>query len=166
MSIPLLVQHLEKAGWQDFGPGTLFKTAFDTIGKARVAKNNWFILIKSIPMMGKAEIEQWTAAYQQFSKRALSRMFSRGTYFVLILLVETLGEDGVAWLAQGNSPEFLEGNQTITNGGGFTLLLLTDRKKIFMPKNVKLWNALRATAFVNQTYRALVHYKNELHGKQ
>jgi hypothetical protein len=162
MSIPLLVSELEKTGWQDFAPGTLFETEFDTIGKARLAKNNWFALIKAVPVLGIKEIEMWHTAYQAFAKKSLSRMFARGKYFVLILLVDTLGADAVAWLSQGNSPDFLQIEGTITNGGGFTMLLLKDRKKIFMPKNLKVWNALQATKFIRGTYRALVNYKNSL----
>ena len=49
MSISLLVSNLKKVGWKDFTPGNFLKVDFDTIGKAKIAKNNWFVLIKSVP---------------------------------------------------------------------------------------------------------------------
>ena len=53
-------------------------------------------------------------------------------------------------------------SNTITNGGGYTLMLVKDRKRILMPKTVKLWDLLRAIEFTNRTNQALDAYKNSL----
>ena len=85
MSSDILVGNLEQVGWKDFAPGTFLKVDFDNIGKARIAKNNWFVLLKSIPVLDVAEIETWNKTYKDFSKRAQSGLFSSGKYFILIL---------------------------------------------------------------------------------
>lgn len=164
MSISLLVSNLKKVGWKDFTPGNFLKVDFDTIGKAKIAKNNWFVLIKSVPILDMAEIENWNNTYKNFSKQAQSGLFSSGKYFILILLVDAIDADALAWLSQENKLDFLEITQTITNGGDYTLMLVKDRKQIFMPKTVKLWNLLRATEFTNRTNQALGCYKNSLAG--
>ena len=162
MSINVLVSNLKKVGWKDFSPGEFIKVEFDTIGKTKIAKNNWFVLLKSVPVLDMAEIETWNNVYKNFSKKALSGLFSSGKYFVLILLVDTIGADALAWLSQGNQLDFLETTDTITNGGGYTLVLVKDRKHIFGPKTVKLWNLLRATELTNRTNQALGEYKSTL----
>lgn len=43
-------------------------------------------------------------------------------------------------------------------------MLVKDRKRIFMPKTVKLWDLLRATEFANRTNQAVGDYKNSLAG--
>lgn len=82
-------------------------------------------------------------------------LFSSGKYFILILLVDTIGAEVLTWLSQENKLNFLETTQTITNGGGYTLMLDKDRKQIFMPEAVKLWDLLRTTDFTNRTNQAL-----------
>jgi hypothetical protein len=164
MSIGQLVNNLEKVGWRDFTPGKFLKVDFDTIGTVKIAKNSWFVLLKSLPVLDMAVIETWNKIYKDFSKQALSGMFSSGKYFILILLVDTIGAEALVWLSQENKLDFLETDDTITNGGGYTLMLVKDRKQIFMPKTVKLWNLLRAVEFTNRTNQALVDYKNNLAG--
>jgi hypothetical protein len=164
MSSDILVSNLEKVGWKDFAPAKFLEVDFDNIGKAKIAKNNWFVLLKSVPVLDMVEIETWNNTYKNFSKRARSGLFSAGKYFVLILLVDTIGADALDWLSQGNKLGFLETPETITNGGGYTLMLVKDRKRIFMPKAVKLWDLLRATEFVNRTNQALGDYMNSLAG--
>ena len=159
-----LVSNLEKVGWKDFAPGEFLKVDFDTIGRTKIAKNNWFVLLKSVPVLDMAEIETWTDIYKDFTKRARSGMFSSGKYFVLILLVDTLGADALDWLSQENQLGFLETPDTITNGGGYTLMVVQDRKRIFAPRGVKLWDALRATDFTNRTNQAVGDYVNSLSG--
>ena len=164
MSSDILVSNLEKVGWKDFAPGEFLKVDFDHIGKAKIAKNNWFVLLKSIPVLDMVEIETWNKTYRDFSKRAQSGLFSSGKYFILILLVDTIGADARDWLSQDNKLGFLEPPQTITNGGGYTLMLAKDRKQISMPRTVKLWNLLRATEFTNRTNQALADYRDSLAG--
>jgi hypothetical protein len=159
-----LVSNLEKVGWKDFAPGEFLKVDFDNIGKAKIAKNNWFVLLKSVPVLNMAEIETWNDIYKDFTKRSRSGMFSSGKYFVLILLVDTIGADAVEWLSQENQPGFLEVADTITNGGGYTLMVVKDRKRIFAPKGVKLWDLLRATDFTNRTNHAVGEYVTSLAG--
>jgi hypothetical protein len=164
VSIDVLVGNLEQVGWKDFAPGDFLKVDFDSIGKAKIARNNWFVLLKSVPVLDVAEIETWNSTYEHFSKRALSGLFSSGKYFVLILLVDTVGADALDWLSQGNELGFLETPQTITNGGGYTLMLVKDRRQIAAPKSVTLWNVLRATEFTNRTNQALDNYRDSLTG--
>jgi len=164
MSMSTLVRNLKKVGWKDFSPGKFLKVDFDTIGKAKIAKNNWFVCIKSVPVLDMTEIEAWNNTYKKFTKQAQSGLFSSGKYFILILLADTIGADALVWLSQDNKLDFLETTQTITNGGGYTLMLVKDRKQILMPKTVKLWDVLRATEFSNRTNQALGDYKNSLAG--
>jgi hypothetical protein len=159
-----LVSVLEQVGWKDFAPGEFLKVDFDTIGKTKIAKNNWFVLLKSVPVLDMAAIETWDDIYKDFTKRSRSGLFSSGKYFVLILLVDTLGADAVDWLSQENQLGFLAPPDTITNGGGYTLAVIKDRKRIFAPKGVKLWNLLRATDFTNRTNQAVGEYVNSLGG--
>ena len=164
MSSDILVSNLEKVGWKDFAPAKFLEVDFDNIGKAKIAKNNWFVLLKSVPVLDMVEIETWNNTYKNFSKRACSGLFSSGKYFILILLVDTIGADALDWLSQENKLGFLETPKTITNGGGYTLMLVKDRKRIFIPKAVKLWDLLRATEFANRTNQALGDYMNSLAG--
>jgi hypothetical protein len=164
MSSDVLVSNLEKVGWKDFAPGEFLKVDFDNIGKARIAKNNWFVLLKSVPVLDMVAIETWNSTYKDFLKRARSGLFSSGKYFILILLVDTIGADALDWLSQENKLGFLEAPETITNGGGYTLMLVKDRKRVFAPRTVKLWDALRATEFTNRTNQALGDYRNSLAG--
>jgi hypothetical protein len=164
MSSDVLVSNLEKVGWRDFAPGEFLKVDFDNIGKAKIAKNNWFVLLKSVPVLDMVGIETWDKIYKDFSKRAQSGLFSSGKYFILILLADTIGADALDWLSQGNKLGFLEPPQTITNGGGYALMLVKDREQISMPKTVKLWDVLRATEFTNRTNQALGDYRNSLAG--
>ena len=60
--------------------------------------------------------------------------------------------------------DFLEPPDTNTNGGGYALMLVKDRKQIAMPRTVKLWDALRATEFVNRTDQALDACRDSLAG--
>lgn len=78
------------------------------------------------------------------------------------MLVDIIGADALVWLSQENKLGFLETTQTITNGGGYILMLVKDLKRVFAPKNVTLWNLLRATEFTNNTNQALGDYKNSL----
>jgi hypothetical protein len=160
MSSEVLVSHLENAGWSDFGPGTFLKVDFDHIGKAKIARNNWFVLLKSVPVLDTAEIESWSDTYRDLAKRSLSGLFTSGKYFVLILLVDTVAPDAVQWLAEGNEIGFLETPDIITNGGGYTLLLIRDRQQVAMPKRVRLWDMLQATEFTKRTHQALVDYRD------
>jgi len=164
MTSDILVSNLEKIGWKDFAPGEFLKVDFDNIGKAKVARNNWFVLLKSVSVLTMAEIESWSKSYQDFLKRSRSGLFSSGKYFVLMLLVDTVEADALNWLLQEDKQGFLQVSDTITNGGGYTLMLVKDRQQIFMPKTVKLWNALRASDFTNRTNQALGNYKNSLVG--
>ncbi len=159
-----LVSNLKKVGWEDFAPGEFLKVEFDNIGKAKIARNNWFVLLKSVPVLDMAEIETWNKTYKEFSKRAQSGLFSSGKYFILILLVDTIGADALAWLSQENKPGFLEPPKVITNGGGYTLVVVKDQKRILMPTGVKLWDALRAADFTNRTNQAVGAYRNSLAG--
>jgi len=162
MSSDVLVSKLENVGWQDFAPGQFLKVDFDNIGKAKIAKNNWFVLLKSVPVLNMAEIETWNNIYKNFLKGSRSGLFSSGKYFVLILLVDTAAADALDWLSQENKVGFLETIKTITNGGGYTLVLVKDRKQIFMPTSVKLWDVLQANKFTNRTNQALGNYMKSL----
>ena len=164
MSGDILVSNLKKIGWKDFAPGEFLKADFDNIGEAKVAKNNWFVLLKSVPVLDMVEIETWNKTYKDFTKRARSGLFSSGKYFVLILLVDTIEADALDWLSQEDKQGFLEVSDTITNGGGYTLVLVKDRQQIYMPKTVRLWDVLRAEDFTNQTNQTLGNYRNSLVG--
>lgn len=162
MSLNLLVNNLKKVGWKDFTPGEFLKVEFDTIGKAKIARNNWFVLVKSVAVLDSTEIESWSNTYKKFAKQALSGLFSSGKYFIMILLVDTIDADTLTWLSEGNQLDFLETTGTITNGGGYTLMLVKDKGRILMPKTVKLWDMLRAVEFTNRTNQALGEVKNSL----
>jgi hypothetical protein len=162
MSIEILVGKLEQVGWKDFAPGTFLKVDFDSIGTTKIAKNDWFVLIKSVSILDVAAIETWNQRYRDLVKRSPARMFSRGKYFVLILLVDTVGADALEWLSEEGKLEFLEPPDVITNGGGYALLLIKDRKQVAMPKRVKLWDLLRATDLTNRTSQALADYRDSL----
>ena len=162
MSLNLLVNNLKKVGWKDFTPGEFLKVEFDTIGKAKIARNNWFVLVKSVAVLDSTEIESWSTTSKKFAKQALSGLFSSGKYFIMILLVDTIDADTLTWLSEGNQLDFLETTGTITNGGGYTLMLVKDKGRILMPKTVKLWDMLRAVEFTNRTNQALGEVKNSL----
>jgi hypothetical protein len=158
MSNDVLVSQLKKVGWSGFDPGEFLGVQFDAIGKAKIARNNWFVLLKSIPELDTAGLETWSQHYAQFSKRARAGMFTSGKYFILLLLVDTLGADAVALLSEGFTPGFLEIPGVIDRGGGSTLLVIKDRKQVLMPKKVVLWDIVRATDFVRRTHQAVVDF--------
>ena len=81
---------------------------------------------------------------------------------MLILLVETVAPDAVERFASGNDLGLLEKPEGITGGGGYLMLVLKDRKQILMPKNVVLWEPLRATKFARGTHQAVVDYLDSL----
>jgi len=162
MSNEALIKHLAKAGWKDFAPDVYLGVAFDQVGKAKVARNNWFVLFKSLPTLDAAALEAWSGHYAHFMKKSQSGMFTSGKYFVLILLADTLAADAVERLGQDPPPGFLVLSDEITRGGGYTLLALKDRKQVLMPKKVVLWDALRATEFAQKTHQAVVEYVNSL----
>ncbi len=162
MSNEVLVKHLAKAGWKDFSPDEFLGVAFDQVGKAKVARNNWFVLLKSIPTLDAAALDTWSAHYAHFVKKSQSGMFTSGKYFILILLVDSMTADAVKRLGQEPLPGFLALSDEITRGGGYTLLVIKDRKRILMPKKIVLWDALRATEFAQKTHQAVVDYLNSL----
>lgn len=162
VSSDLLVRDLARIGWKDFAGGEFLDVEFDVIGKTKIAKNNWFVLLKTVPVLGMAEIEAWNDIYGRFTKRSRSGLFSSGKYFFLILLVDTTEADALEWLSREEMRGFLETPKTITNGGGIAALFARDRNTIFMAENVRLWDVLRATDLVNKTTRALVDYGNSL----
>jgi hypothetical protein len=164
MSIDALVSHLKKAGWKDFSPGEFLGIAFDTIGKARIARNNWFALLRSIPVLDVATLDAWDDHYAHFWKRAPARLFTAGKYFVLILLVDTVAPDAVERFAGGNGLGLLDNPEEITGGGGYPMLVIKDRKQILMPKKVELWEPLRATDFARKTHKAVIEYLDGLSG--
>ncbi len=162
MNSDILVSRLQKIGWKDFAPGKFVKVDFDQIGHVKIAKNNWFVLIKSISLLNADEIEFWNNTYQHFLKKTLSGMFSSGKYFILILLVDSIDGDTLDLITQENKPALFVPPQKITNGGGYALMLVKDRNQIFMPKAVKLWDVLHASEFTNQTNQVLHEHKNSL----
>jgi hypothetical protein len=166
MNSDVLVSNLEQVGWKDFAPGEFLKVDFDNIGTAKVAKNDWFVLLKSVPVLDVAAIETWNQAYKDLCKRSPARMFSRGKYFILMLLVDTIGADAPEWLSQGGKLEFLESPDVITRGGGYALMLVKDAKRVAMPQGVKLWDLLRAVEFTKRTTQALVDYRDSLAGNE
>lgn len=162
MSSEVLIKNLTKAGWKDFSPNEFLGVAFDQIGKAKVARNNWFVLLKSLPTLDAAALEAWSDHYAHFMKKSQAGMFTSGKYFILILLVDSVTADAVERLGQEPLPGFLELSDEITRGGGYTLLALKDRTRILMPKKIVLWNVLRATEFAQKTHQAVVEYVNGL----
>jgi hypothetical protein len=161
MSNDPLVSQLKKVGWADFSPGEFLGVDFDAIGKAKVARNNWFALLKSIPVLDGAGLDAWNGHYAHFSKKSPAGMFISGKYFVLILLVDTVSADAVERFAQ-EEMGFLQNPDQIARGGGYTMLVIKDRKQILMPKRVELWNAVRALEFAKRTHQAVVDYINGL----
>ena len=162
MSNEALIKNLTKVGWKDFSPDEFLGVAFDQVGKAKVARNNWFVLLKSIPTLDAAALESWSDHYAHFMKKSQAGMFTSGKYFILILLADTVAADAAERLGQEPLPGFLELSDEITRGGGYTLLALKDRKRILMPKKIVLWNVLRATEFAQKTHQAVVDYLNSL----
>ena len=80
MSSDILVNSLEEVGWRDFAPGEFLKVDFDNIGKARIAKNNWFVLLKSVPVLDVAEIEyhhQWRRLYPDVGQRSETNSYAQ-----------------------------------------------------------------------------------------
>ncbi len=158
MTVDVLANHLKKAGWKEFSAGEFLGVPFDAIGKARIARNNWFVILKSIPVLDEAALDAWNDHYAHFWKKAPARLFSAGKYFVLILLVETVAPDAVERFASGDDLGLLKKPEEITGGGGYPILVIKDRKQILMPKKVVLWEPLRATEFAKRTHQAVVDY--------
>jgi len=162
MTVDGLASHLKKAGWKEFSAGEFLGVPFDAIGKARIARNNWFAILKAIPVLDEAALDAWNDHYAHFWKKTPSRMFSAGKYFVLILLVETVAPDAVERFAHGDDLGLLENPEEITSGGGYPLMVIKDRKQILMPKKVVLWKATQATEFARGTHQAVVDYLDSL----
>jgi hypothetical protein len=95
-----LVKNLQKAGWSKFAPGEFVGLQFESIGKANVAKNNWFALLKPLPVLDSEALFTWNTNYQTFIKKTPAGFFYSGKYFVLMLLAETMGADAIAALSQ------------------------------------------------------------------
>jgi hypothetical protein len=162
MSIDLLVDQLKKAGWSDFGSGQFLGVAFDTIGKAKVARNSWFVLVESIPVLDAAGLDTWSDHYARFRKKSRSGMFTSGKYFVLILLADTLSADAAERLSDGLTPGLLENPEPILNGGGYGVVVLRDRLQLLMPQEIILWDMVRATEFAQRSNQAVVDYVKEM----
>ena len=107
MSSDILVSKLKQVGWKDFAHGEFLKVDFDHIGTAKIAKNNWFILLKSVPVLDMAGLETWNKTYKDLAKRAQSGLFSSGKYFILTLLVDNIEADVLEMLSQENKPSCL-----------------------------------------------------------
>jgi len=161
MSIDPLVTQLKKVGWADFSPGEFLGVDFDAVGKAKVARNNWFALVKSMPVLDASGLDTWEGHYAHLAKKSPAGMFKRGKYFMLMLLVDTVADDAVERFAE-EEMGFLKNPDQITGGGGYTMLVIKDRKQILMPKKVVLWDALRATEFAKRTHQAVLDYLNSL----
>ena len=157
-----LIAQLKKAGWADFSPGEFLGVEFDAIGTAKLARNNWFALLKSIPVLDVAGLDAWNERYAQFAKKSPAGMFSSGKYFVLLLLVDTVGADAVERFARGPELGILKNPEQITRGGGYTMMVIKDRKQILMPKEVALLDALRANDFAKQTHQAVIDWITSL----
>jgi len=158
MNLEALTNHLVRAGWQNFAAGKFFDLDFDSLGTAKIAKNSWSILVKSLPVLDAAAIDLWNAHYKTLIKKTPAGFFNSGKYFVLVLVVETISPDGLEKLNQAGTIGFLEMPSSILRGGGYTLLLIKDRGKIFMPKTVALPPLLGFTETAKATHRALESY--------
>jgi len=165
MTVNGLVSHLEKAGWSDFSPGDFLGVTFDAIGKAKLARNNWFAVVKSIPRLDAAALATWNGHYAHMWKKAPARLFSSGKYFVLILLIEEIAPDALERLVKRDDVALLENPEEITGGGGYPLLAVRGQQHVLMPKKVVLWELVRAKAFAGRTHRAVVDYLNGLLGQ-
>jgi hypothetical protein len=161
MSIEPLVAQLKQVGWAEFSPGEFLGVDFDAIGKAKVARNDWFALVKFIPVLDGPGLDAWNEHYAHFAKKSPASMFRRGKYFVLMLLVGTVAADAVERFAR-EEMGFLKNPDQIARGGGYTMLVIKDRKQILMPKKVELWDAVRGLDFVKRTHQAVVDYLNSL----
>ena len=161
MTSDVLISQLQKAGWSEFGPGDFLGVEFDAVGKARVARNNWFVLLKSIPVLDVAGIDTWSDHYARFHKRADAGMFRSGKYFILILLVDTIGAGALERFSEG-PPSFLEDSELIARGGGYVIVVVKDRKRVLMPDEITLWDMVQATQFVGRTHGAVADYLNAI----
>jgi hypothetical protein len=165
MTVNGLVSHLEKVGWSDFSPGDFLGVTFDAIGKAKLARNNWFAVVKSIPRLDAAALDTWNGHYAHMWKKAPARLFSSGKYFVLILLIEEIAPDALERLVKRDDVALLENPEEITGGGGYPLLAVRGQQHVLMPKKVVLWELVRAKAFAGRTHRAVVDYLKGLLGQ-
>ena len=157
-----LVGYLRKVGWKEFTHGDFFDIKFDLIGKSKTDGKDWFVLLKSLEEMDAATLARWNANYQKISKKSRSGIFTLGRYFVLILVAYTISEDVLQQLLWVGLPDMLKAPEDITRGGGFTLLLVIDRKEIFKPKTMEVSNSIGSTELTTDTYRALNAFKNKL----
>ena len=165
MTVNGLVPHLEQADWKDFAPGEFLGVTFEAIGKAKLARNNWFALVKSIPELDEAALDAWGDHYALSWRKAPARLFSRGKYFVLILLVEEVTPNALERLANRDDVALLENPEEITGGGGYPLVAMRGQQHVLMPKKVVLWEPLRAKEFPGRTRKAAVDYLNGLLGQ-
>ena len=165
MTVNGLVSHLEKVGWRDFAPGEFLEVTFDAIGKAKLARNNWFAVVKSIPRLDAAALDTWNGHYAHLWKKAPARLFSSGKYFVLILLIEEIGAEALERLANRDEVALLKNPEEITRGGGYPLLAIRGQQHVLMPKKVVLWEPLKARAVARRTHKAVVDYLNGLLGQ-
>ncbi len=157
-----LVNYLMRVGWKDFSPGDFLDVHFEHIGRTRLAHNNWFVLIKSIPVLDATELDHWNGIYTHFCRRARAGFFTAGKFFVLILLVGSIALDAMQKMYADQKLAFLEMPADITRGGGYTLLFLQDRKRIFMPRVVSFSPLLQATDFARRTHQALETFRDGL----
>jgi hypothetical protein len=109
-------------------------------------------------VLDAAGMDAWSDHYAHFSKRARAGMFTSGKYLVLILLADTIDRDAAQRLAGGFTPGFLEIPDVIDRGGGHTVVVIQDPKKLLTPKKIVLWDIVRATEFVKRTHQAVVDY--------
>ena len=161
MSNEQLISNLQNMGWKDFAPGEFKGFNFEQVGQAKVDRYNWFVLIQSLPVLDVPTLETWNQNYKELAKKARAGFVSSGKYFVLILLIDTISADLLELLSKEDKLDLLK-MPDITRGGGYTLMLIKDRQKIFMPKSVSLSPLLKATEWNKQTYMALDTYKNSL----
>ena len=157
MDIEELLNNLKNVGWGDFAPGTFLDIDLDQIGKAKVARDHWFILIKALAVLDNAAITEWNENFSLLLKRSPARGFKRGRFFILLLLVERIAEDTAEKLLPGNLPDILvmADPEYIFTGGGFSLVLNKEQQEIITPNRIRLANWWRATTFINQTLGAL-----------
>jgi len=164
MSEEILVNKLHAMGKTDFAPGEFLGADFDQISKVKVNRYTWSVLLKSLPVLDKAALDTWNQTYQHLAKKARAGFISSGKYFVLILTVDMISADVLQQLSQDGKLDFLEMSRDITRGGGYVLLLVKDRKQIFMPKQVNIPSVLKATEWHKQLFTVLDAYKNSLTG--
>ena len=127
MTLDFIKGELEKAGWKKVDPGNHMEIAFDLVGSRRFAITKWNILVKTLPVLNRAEASVWKANFEELSRRSKSLIW--GKCFLLCLVAEDVAPEIIGELSGDKFGLF--GVVRLKGGGGNVLVADMKNRQVY-----------------------------------